>query len=76
MGEELSGRKFEVQFVPKEALEAQRMSAEDLLGKSFASLMLGYAEGDSIEMAETLKAFPLQLTPVREYVKRCLTVQV
>jgi uncharacterized protein YbjT (DUF2867 family) len=76
MGEELSGRKFEVQLVPIEALEAQRMSAEDLLGKSFASLMLAYAKGDPIEMAETLKAFPLRLTPVREYVKRCLTVQV
>ena len=31
--------------------------------------MRGYANGDAIDMGQTLKAFPLQLTSVKEYAK-------
>ena len=40
--------------------------------QSFAGLMRGYAQGDPIDMGETLKAFPIQLTSVRDYAQRVL----
>ena len=36
---------------------------------SFVALMLCYAQGDAIDMRETLKAFPLKLKTVKEYAK-------
>ena len=65
--EEVRGRKFDVQHVPEEALEAQRESAGDPLQQSFAALMLFYARGNIIDMRETLRKFPLRLTTVRDY---------
>lgn len=46
--------------------------AADSLQQTFAALMLSYAAGDAVEMRETLKAFPLQLTSVRDYAARAL----
>ena len=66
--EEAQGRKFEVQFVPAAALAAQQMSATDPMMQSFSGLMRCYAAGDPIEMGETLKAFPVKLTSVKDYV--------
>jgi len=37
--------------------------------KSFAGLMLGYASHASIDMASTLKTFPLRLRTVEEYAR-------
>jgi len=34
--------------------------------------MRWYAQGDPIEMQETLRAFPVQLTSVRDYAERVL----
>jgi len=68
--EEVGGRKFDVQHVPEEALEAQRESAGDPLQQSFAALMLFYARGSIIDMHETLRKFPLRLTTVRDYAQR------
>jgi uncharacterized protein YbjT (DUF2867 family) len=68
--EEVRGRKFDVQHVPEEALEAQRESAGDPLQQSFAALMLFYARGNIIDMQETLRKFPLRLTTVRDYAQR------
>jgi NADH dehydrogenase len=65
--EEICGRPFEVQHVPAEALQAQQEAAQDPMQQSFSGLMRCYAQGDAIEMGNTLKAFPLQLTSVREY---------
>jgi hypothetical protein len=57
-----------VQHVPEEALRAQYGSATDSLQKSFAALMLSYAAGETIDMADTLRAFPGQrLKSVREH---------
>lgn len=70
--EEVSGRRFEVQHVPEEALGAQRAQATDSLQQSFAGLMLQYAQGDRIDMSQTLQRFPVTLTSVRDYAKRVM----
>jgi uncharacterized protein YbjT (DUF2867 family) len=68
--EELSGRQFAVQHLPEEALRAQKESAADPLQESFAALMLYYAQGDTIDMRETLHNFPVQLTSVKDYARQ------
>jgi uncharacterized protein YbjT (DUF2867 family) len=70
--EEVGGRSFAVQHVPVEALEAQQKEATDPMQQSFAGLMRGYAAGDPIDMGDTLQAFPMQLTSVRDYARRVL----
>lgn len=70
--EKVGGRPFEVQHVPEEALQAQQKKATDPMQQSFAALMRCYAAGDSIDMEDTLKAFPIQLTSVRDYAERVL----
>ena len=68
LAEQTFGRPINVQHVPEEALRAQYGSATDSLQKSFAALMLSYAAGETIDMADTLRAFPGQrLTSVREH---------
>jgi uncharacterized protein YbjT (DUF2867 family) len=70
--EELAGRPFEVLHVPEEALAEQQKTAEDPMQQSFAGLMQKYARGDIVDMQETLKAFPVQLTTVRDYAQGAL----
>ena len=65
--EEVTGRRFELQYVPEPALAAQWESAEDPTQKSFAALTLGVARGDAIDMRHTLETFPRRLTSVRDY---------
>ena len=65
--EETSGRAFELDFIPEEALREQKAAADDPLQQSFAGLMLQLALGDEINMQETLRTFPLSLTSVRAY---------
>ncbi|HUS03045.1 MAG TPA: SDR family oxidoreductase [Chitinophagaceae bacterium] len=65
--EEVGGKTFEVQHVPEEALQAQKQAAPDSLSRSFASLMISYAEGGTIDMDETLKKFPVKLISVKDY---------
>ena len=67
--EESTGRKFNVQHVPEEALQAQRAAATDPMQHSFASLMLLYAKGDSIDMSKTSKQFSVRPKSVRDYAK-------
>lgn len=64
------GNKFELQFVPEEAIEAQKNSAQDTLSKSFAALTLGVINGSEIDMKHTLSLFPIQLASVSDYAKR------
>jgi uncharacterized protein YbjT (DUF2867 family) len=71
--EEVGGRLFEVEHVPEEALAEQQKAATDPMQQSFAGLMRWYAKGDSVEMQETLKTFPVQLTSVRDYAQSVLT---
>lgn len=70
--EEIGGKSFKVEYVPAEALKEQQQGATDPMQQSFAGLMRCYAQGDAINMQATLKAFPLQLTSVKEYAKRVL----
>ncbi len=65
-----SGNGFAVEFVPVEALRAQKKAATESLGESFAALMLAYAEGDHIDMTDTRKVYPFKLTSVTEYVQK------
>jgi uncharacterized protein YbjT (DUF2867 family) len=60
LAEEVVGKPIEVQHVPEEALRAQHSGATDSLQQSFAGLMLYCARGDVIEMADTLRTFPIQ----------------
>ncbi|NNV54205.1 SDR family oxidoreductase [Limnovirga soli] len=63
------GKKFELQFVPEEAIKVQKAAAQDPLSESFAGLMLGVANGSEIDMTEALKISPIKLTSVSDYVK-------
>jgi uncharacterized protein YbjT (DUF2867 family) len=65
--EQLQGKPWAVTYVPIEALQGQFAGAEDPMQKSFVGLMVCYALGSQIEMAELLKHFPLKLTSVQEF---------
>jgi uncharacterized protein YbjT (DUF2867 family) len=70
LAEQVVGKRVVVEHVPEEALRAQYGAATDPLRQSLAGLMLYYARGDAIDMAETLRALPVQhLKSVREYLK-------
>lgn len=64
--EHITGKKFDVSFVPKEALEGQLAAAPDDISKSFAGLMLGYAQGYKMDdsPARQVYSFPLQSVQV------------
>jgi len=68
--ETTQGKKFELQFVPEDALRAQKEGAPDPLSESFAALMLSVAHGSEIDMTSVLDIFPMQLTSVNEYAKK------
>ena len=63
-------KKFELQFVPEEAITAQRDGAQDPLSESFAALTLGLVKGSEIDMKNTLDVFPMHLTSVNDYAGR------
>ena len=65
--EELTGRKFELEFVPEEQLVARRGAATNPVERTFADLMVAAARGDSIDMPDMLRRFPIRLKSVREY---------
>ena len=70
--EQESRQTFELQNVPDEALRAQMAAAPDSLSKTFSGLMIGLNEVGTIDMKETLRNFPIQLTSVREYAKQMI----
>src|SRR5262245_36970526 len=72
--EQESGQRFELQNVPDKALRAQMAAAPDSLGKTFSGLMIGLNEVGTIDMEETLRNFPIQLTSLREYARQCLSM--
>lgn len=70
LAEQTLGKPIAVQHVPEDALRAQHGAGTDPLQQSFAGLMLYYAHGDAIEMADTLRRFPVKrLRSVREYLQ-------
>jgi hypothetical protein len=70
--EQESGQTFELQNVPDEALRAQMAAAPDSLSKAFSGLMIGLNDVGTIDMKETLRNFPIQLTSVREYARQMI----
>lgn len=71
--EEESGRKYKVDRVPIDTLEAQRAGETDPLQHTFTTLMLCAAAGDAIDMRRTLQEIPVPLTSVRDYARRLLS---
>lgn len=67
--ERVTGRTFDVEHVPVEALRQQRVSATDPLQQSFAALMLGYAGGDVIDMRDTIRKFAITPMSVEQYAR-------
>jgi uncharacterized protein YbjT (DUF2867 family) len=63
------GRRFEVEHVPEQLLREQQETASDPLQQSFAALMLYYADGNIIDMHETLRKYPMRLTSVQDYAR-------
>jgi NADH dehydrogenase len=68
--EQQTGTPFQIQYVPEEAIRAQKENAQDPLQQSFAALMLAYAQGCEVPMEETLKYIPVKLTSVNDYCNR------
>ncbi|MFI5129083.1 MAG: SDR family oxidoreductase [Chitinophagales bacterium] len=68
--ERKKGKKFELQFVPANAIRAQREEAQDPLSESFAALTLGVVNGSEIDMKNTIDQFSIQLTSVDDYAGR------
>jgi NADH dehydrogenase len=65
--EQALGRKVQLDFLPAQAIQEQHGSS-DPLQKSFAALMLGYAQGDAISSASALAAeYGIPLRSVAEY---------
>jgi uncharacterized protein YbjT (DUF2867 family) len=64
------GNSFSIEYVPVHVLQEQKSSATDSLAKTFAGLMLGYAEGNHIDMTETRKVYPFRTGSIRDYVQR------
>jgi len=67
--EELRGKKFALEFVPLDVLEAQYASP-DPLQKTFAALMLAYARGDVIpDSRSTAERYGIRLRSVEDYAR-------
>ena len=70
IAEEIVGKKIGVQHVPVDALRTQLDAATDPMQRSMTGLMLYFAQGDVIDMAETLKALPVQrLKSIRQHLQ-------
>lgn len=67
--EKQTGKVFELNHIPLEALQAQKESAPDPISKSFAYLMISFTEGNVVDMRKTLDSFPLTLRSVKDYAK-------
>ncbi|MBN1413740.1 MAG: SDR family oxidoreductase [Bacteroidales bacterium] len=72
--EDVTGKKFEVEHVPVEALQSQLETATDPMQKSFAGLMLCYAKGDPIDMKDMTSRFNISLKPVKEHARNMVAV--
>jgi uncharacterized protein YbjT (DUF2867 family) len=65
--EGLIGHPFHVEFLLESVLREGKAAARRALDEAFASLSLGYAHGDVIDMQATLEAMPVHLASVRKY---------
>jgi len=70
LAERVLGKSVVVRHVPEEAPRAQHGAATETLQRSLAGLMLYYARGDVIDMADAARALSVQhLQSVREYLQ-------
>lgn len=65
--EDLSGRGFELDFVPQQVLAEQMATGSDASVRSLAGLRRCYADGAVVDPENLRRHFPLPLTTVREY---------
>lgn len=65
--ERYSGKRFTVEHVAEETLQARLRSATDPLEQTFSALMLDYANGCPTDMRETLAILPMHLTTLEEF---------
>jgi uncharacterized protein YbjT (DUF2867 family) len=65
--EQRGGKKFELDYVPEEALVDAKANAKNPVEETFAGLQLFYARGFEVDTKPTLTRFPMRLTSVREY---------
>lgn len=68
--EDIKDTDFQVNHVPEEALLNQKKAAQDAVQETYAGLMLQYADGDAIQMTNTLNAFSMRFTSVEDYARR------
>ena len=73
--ERISGRPFKLEHVPEPVLRAQFQEATDSMQKSFAALMLGYLQGDAMNMAPVVGKFAIKLSSVGDYARGALAGQ-
>ena len=72
--EEVTGQSFRLEYVPELALQVQKAGTDNPLQQSFSALMLDYARGAPVDMAATLKAFPVDLMSVRDYAAQVVPI--
>lgn len=70
--EEQEGYNYQLQYVPVEALKAQKEGSDNPLQESFAALMLTYAAGAAVPMKETAMLFGVIQTSLRDYSRHLL----
>ena len=67
--ERSTGKPMQVERIPADALRAQRAQASDPIEHSFATLMLGYAQGDEVDIGAA-RSLQVPIRSVREFVGR------
>jgi len=73
--ERIGGTPFRLENISEQTLRAQFEGATDPLQKSFAALMLGYAQGDAMNMAPVVDEFGIKLSTVDNYARSVLGKQ-
>jgi uncharacterized protein YbjT (DUF2867 family) len=68
--EDVSGRRIEIETVSEDALRAQLAATSEPHARSVVALMLAYARGNAIPMADIAERFNLELTPLRSWAER------
>ncbi|MCX6631966.1 MAG: SDR family oxidoreductase [Candidatus Solibacter sp.] len=70
--ERIGGRPFQLEHIPEQVLRSQFEGATDSMQRSFAALMLGYLQGDAIDMAPVVETFGIKLGSVDDYARSVL----
>lgn len=71
--EQATGRPFQVQYVPEEALRAQAAAATDSLARGFAAFMLSYARGAVVPVEPAQSLYGLRRRTVQNYAETVTT---